>query len=55
MGEGVRNIVGGSPGGRKDKSERMMTFSKLAKEEKEEKGGDAMDCAAYPSPPSEGK
>ena len=50
-GEGVRNIVGGSPGGRKDKSERMMTFSKLAKEEKEEKGGDAMDCAAYPSPP----
>ena len=52
MGEGVRNIVGGSPGGRKDKSERMMTFSKLAKEEK---GGDAMDCAAYPSPPSEGK
>ena len=51
MGEGVRNIVGGSPGGRKDKSERMMTFSKLAKEEKEEKGGDAMDCAAYPSPP----
>ena len=30
----MRNIVGGSPGGRKDKSERMMTFSKLAKEEK---------------------
>ena len=48
-GEGVRNIVGGSPGGRKDKSERMMTFSKLAKEEK---GGEAMDCAAYPSAPS---
>ena len=53
--EGVRNIVGGSRE-RKNKSERMMTFSKLAtvrtREKGEAKGGEAvpgaMDCAAYP-------